>query len=351
MLGIVEDDPVLQVVVGGSSGVVADAVHDAFEKAPDGLGHELASAPIPVAGGVVLEEADGAESVAVAGVPAELAELFSGQAVGLDGRAGWVVGDADGAEVEGHEVRIAQQGLGLGHVGAQSAEAHGVEVHPFHELEGVAVGAVALVSEVGQVEEVAALGQDEGVEPIAAVDLLRVAPEVEGGVDVDDVDGPFLSGVGRVHRHGEDLRSADHDRHDVAGHELLADDVKGGARVFRGGGGNDVAEVGHWGPLVHHGQTVELAADPFCGPVRLGAIEAAAAVHHTDKGRHASVQIGTLAGAVDAQDVAQPVGAVRDVEQPGLGGLEPVENGFHRVNLPRPVRPFSSSSGRFSAFP
>ena len=89
-----------------------------------------------------------------------------------------MVGCPDGAEVKRHEIGVAQERLGLTDVGPESTEPDRIEMHALHELQGVPVRSVALVSEVRQVKEMATFREDEGIEPIAAIHFLRIATEV-----------------------------------------------------------------------------------------------------------------------------------------------------------------------------
>ena len=109
-------------------------MHDAFKEAPYGFCDELSSASVTVARGVVLKEADGAQSITVSSITGQLAEFFSGQSVGLYGGCGRMISCPHGAHVEGHEVCVAQQGFRLANVGTEPSLSNRVKMHALHEL-------------------------------------------------------------------------------------------------------------------------------------------------------------------------------------------------------------------------
>jgi hypothetical protein len=84
-------------------------------------------------------------------------------------------------------------------------------------------------------------------------------------------------------------------------------------------------------PAVHRGESVKFAAHPFGCTVGLRAISAPAPVHHPHKGGHATIEVGTFSCAVNAQDIPHAVDAVRNVEQAGFGGFNPIKDGLHRT--------------------
>ena len=81
MILVFEEDPVLQIVIDWTPRVISNSVHDAFQKAPNGLCHQLPSTAFSVLGGIVFEKTHGRQSVAVPSVTGELTQFFPHQAV------------------------------------------------------------------------------------------------------------------------------------------------------------------------------------------------------------------------------------------------------------------------------
>lgn len=206
-----------------------------------------------------------------------MAQLLAVEAVGGGVGVGGGIALTQGADVDGHHVGIAHDGFGEFYVGLDFANAVGGKLEFFHQADHLVADEVGLIADVGEVEEIVGLLEDNVLEVVFAIDGVA-AIKVEAGIDGADVDDVAEGFVGFVEGEDEVVATTEYDDDKILGDKMPHYFRDGGIGIFGSGTWGEVAEVDDMGVGVGRSETVEVMPHVVGGCGTAEVVEAAAVV-------------------------------------------------------------------------
>ena len=121
------------------------------------------------------------------------------------------VGTAHSGDVQRHHVRVAHNGLHLLEVHTHRAHTVGFEEQVLHQLDGFRTVHIALVTDIGIVQEEVGLLQHHLVQVGIGTDGLVLSTQVKAGIDGHNVDHLLQFLVGAVIGEGQVVAATEND--------------------------------------------------------------------------------------------------------------------------------------------
>ena len=207
----------------------------------------------------------------------------------------------------------------------QRAQANGLELQPFQQLEGVRIGQIPLVSDVGVVEQVVRLVHDHGIHVVARADHAGVTPKIEPRIYRDQIHGAANGVECPVHGDGQVVASAKHNGHNAHLHEFGHHGLDRGVSVIFCGAGPDVSQVYSGLPSSRRDELVQPVANGVWGTPTALVVSRAPAVVDPKKRHAGAFQHGARIEAMGFDAVSDPRHPFRVGEVGGVDRFEQVE--------------------------